>query len=213
MIKASEKLLEKRLELGLSLEKIEKSTKIKADYLSLIENGKFSSLPSISHASGFVKNYAKFLGISEKEIMPLFRREFDAESEYRVLPKSFEEREGFPIRNFKLGNGLFIVVIVLVIFIAYILFQYRYSFINPPLTVYNPQDRSVIVAQQLEVKGKTEPETNIFINKNPATVDRRGNFSKTISVFPGNFVLNIDAVNKFGKKTSKKIIIEIKSGT
>ena len=101
MIKASEKLLEKRIELGLTLEQAEKATKIKSEYLDLIENGKFSSLASASHASGFVKNYAKYLGISAKEIMPLFRREFDSEGEYRVMPKAFEGKDEFPLKSFK----------------------------------------------------------------------------------------------------------------
>lgn len=211
MIKASEKLLEKRIELGLSLDKIEKSTKIKEEYLDLIEKGKFSSLPSGSHISGFVKNYAQYLGIPEKEIMPLFRREFDEKGEYMVLPKSFESKD-IPLRSFKLGNTLFIAGVIFVLFIAYLLFQYRYAFINPPLDVYSPKDRSVIEAAQIEVKGKTEPDTNILINKETVTVEASGTFSKTISVFPGNFVINLEAVNKFGKKTSKKIVVEIKSG-
>lgn len=212
MIKASEKLLEKRTELGSTLENAEKSTKIKAEYLSLIESGKFSSLPSGSHASGFVKNYAKYLGISEKEIMPLFRREFDSEGDYRVMPKAFEGKDEFPIRGFKLSQTLFVAGIVFVLFIAYILFQYRYAFINPPLTILSPKDRSTVATQELEVKGKTEPNTSIYVNKTPVTVDKSGNFTKTISVFPGHFVLNVDAINKFGKKSSEKIIVEIESG-
>jgi cytoskeletal protein RodZ len=212
MIKASEKLLERRKELGLDLDEVEKSTKIKSEYLTLIENGDFGDLPSVSHASGFVKNYAKFLGIAEKEIMPLFRREFNPDSGYRVIPKGFEGREEFPLKRLRLNQTLLLVGIVFVFLIAYVLFQYRYAFINPPLTVYTPKDRSVVATQELEVSGKTEPETNIIINDDPVTVDQSGNFLKTISVFPGNFILNIEAENKFGKKTSKKIIVEIRSG-
>ncbi|OGH02999.1 MAG: hypothetical protein A2798_01045 [Candidatus Levybacteria bacterium RIFCSPHIGHO2_01_FULL_37_17] len=212
MIKASEKLFERRLELDLTLEEVEKSTKIKAEYLDLIDKGMFEELPSASHASGFVKNYANFMGISEKEIMPLFRREYDPEKEYRVLPKGFEGREEFQIKSFKFSQTLLIAGVIFTIFIAYILFQYRYAFIDPPLTIYSPKDRSVIVTQELQVIGKTEPETNVYINKDPVTVDKGGNFSKTIGVFPGNFILNVDAENNFGKKTSKKLIVEIKSG-
>lgn len=212
MIKASEKLFERRQELGLDLDEIEKATKIKAEYLSLIEDGDFGSLPSASHASGFVKNYAKFLGISEKEIMPLFRREFNPEVGYRVIPKGFEGKEGFPLRRFRMNQTLLLIGVVFVFFIAYVLFQYRYAFINPPLTIHSPKDRSVIATQELEVSGKTEPETNISINDEPVTVDQSGNFLKTISVFPGNFILDIEAENRFGKKTSKKIIVEIRPG-
>ena len=64
MIKAGEKLQEARLSKGLTLEDVSKSTKIKISYLEFIENGEYEKLPSVSYAHGFVRNYAKFLGLS-----------------------------------------------------------------------------------------------------------------------------------------------------
>lgn len=210
MLKASQLLKDRRNELEKSLEDVEKATKIKAEYLELIEKGQFKNLPSPSHASGFVKNYAKFLNITENEIMPLFRREFDYQEDFQVLPKSFERKE-FPLKSFKLSQTLLVAGIVFVMFLAYILFQYRYAFINPPLTVTSPEDRSVVSTQILKISGKTEPNINVYVNKDLVTVDDSGHFEKNISVFPGNLVLNIEAVNKFGKKTNKKITVIIKN--
>jgi len=90
MVKASERLKEERIEKGLSLEEVSQSTKIKVVYLDCIEKGEYNKLPSVSHASGFVRNYAKFLGLNEKEVLGLFRREFDSDTAYRVLPKGFK---------------------------------------------------------------------------------------------------------------------------
>lgn len=212
MIKASEKLRDKRIEGGFSIEDVEKATKIKAIYLDSIEKGQFNALPSISHAAGFVKNYANFLNISDKEIMPLFRREFDSSAQYRVLPKGFEAKDEFPLKGFKISQTLLLIGIIAVFLFAYILFQYRYAIINPPLDVYAPKDRAILSTNILEVKGKTEPQASIYINKEPVTVDEDGNFTKTISVFPGNFVLNIEAINKFKKISTVKRVVEIKPG-
>ena len=93
MIKAGERLKEVRLARDLTLEDVEKSTKIKTSYLEFIENGQYDKLPSVSYAQGFVRNYADFLGLPEKEIMAIFRREFDEEKAYRVLPKGFDKKQ------------------------------------------------------------------------------------------------------------------------
>jgi cytoskeletal protein RodZ len=101
MTKAGEKLQTTRLEKGLTLEDVSKGTKIKIDFLKYIEEGEYNKLPSVSYAYGFVRNYAGFLGIPEKEIMPLFKREFDEEKVYRVLPRGFEKTEEFPVSRLK----------------------------------------------------------------------------------------------------------------
>lgn len=210
MVKAGEKLQEARLARGLSLEDISQSTKIKAKYLEYIEKGEYNKLPSVSYASGFVKNYALFLGLAERDIMALFRREFDENTAYRVLPKGFESENEFPISRFKIKQTFIFIILIFVCFIAYIIFQYRYAFINPPLKINSPADRQVITASELKITGTTDPNSTIYINKTVATVDNSGNFTKTISVFPGNFVLDIKAINKFGKETQVRRVIEVK---
>jgi cytoskeletal protein RodZ len=211
MVKAGEKLQEARLAKGLSLEDVSQSTKIKAKYLEYIEKGEYNKLPSVSYASGFVKNYALFLGLLEKDIMALFRREFDEDTAYKVLPKGFESKDQFPLSGFRIRQTFFIIALVFVAFIAYIIFQYRYAFINPPLQINSPKDRQVITASEIQITGSTDPNSTIYINKSVTTVDNNGNFTKTITVFPGNFVLDVKAINKFGKETEVKRTVEVKA--
>ena len=61
MRRVSDLLKEKREEKKLTLKEIEGETKIKKEFLELIEEGNFQALPSESYALGFVKNYAKYL--------------------------------------------------------------------------------------------------------------------------------------------------------
>ena len=75
MRRVSDILREEREKKNLSLEYIEKTTKIRVEYLKAIEEGRFHTLPSESYALGFVKNYASFLGLSRARIVALFRRE------------------------------------------------------------------------------------------------------------------------------------------
>lgn len=213
MTKAGIKLKEKRLEKGLSLEDISKSTKIKQEFLEYIENGTYEKLPSVSYAQGFVRNYAKFLGLNEKEIMAIFRREFEGEKLYRVLPKGFEGQADFPISRFKIGRGTLFLIIGVFIFLGYILFQYRYAVINPPLTIISPKDLSKISSSQITVYGKTDSNAIIYVNSDAVSVDGSGNFQKVINVFPGKTIITVKAINKFQKQTIKKIEVDVASGT
>lgn len=207
MIKAGEKLKEKRLEKGLDLEDVSKSTKIKAEFLEFIENSEYSSLPSVSYAQGFVRNYARFLGLNEKEVMALFRREFDEEKQFRVLPRGFEKQEEFSVSKYKLGRRGLFILLVFVVFIGYILFQYRYAIINPPLKIDSPKEGNTISAAYVKVSGTTDSNATVYVNKDAVVVDQSGSFSKTVNVFPGKITISVKAINKFTRQTEKKINI------
>lgn len=213
MTKAGIKLKEKRLEKGLSLEDVSKSTKIKQEFLEFIENGSYEKLPSVSYAQGFVRNYAKFLGLNEKEIMAIFRREFEGEKLYRVLPKGFEREEEFPISRLKIRRSAFFIILSFLIFLGYIFFQYRYAIINPPLTITSPKNLSVNSSSQITVIGKTDSNATVYVNSDAVSVDENGNFQKVIFVFPGKAIITVRAVNKFLKETTKKIEINVVPGT
>lgn len=210
MLRASEKLKEVRLQKRLTLEDISKNTKIKAEFLEFIENGEYEKLPSVSYAKGFVKNYAKFLGLSEKEIMAIFRREFNEEKTFRVLPGGFEKTEEFELSGFKIRQTAILIFVIFTFFIGYILFQYRYAFINPPLEINSPKNSALIYSSAVKVSGKTDPNSTVYINSDAVSVDQNGNFEKTISVFSGKTTITVKAINKFLKETEKKIEVNVK---
>ena len=211
MVRAGERLQEVRLEKDLSLEEVSENTKIKKSFLEYIEKGEYNKLPSVSYAQGFVRNYAKFLGLSEKEILALFRREFDEDKAYRVLPKGFESKEQFPSAGFKIKYTIVAVILVFSFLLLYIAFQYRYAILNPPLEVISPSQTDRIVSSRLEVSGKTDPNASVYINEALVTVDSNGNFNKTISVFPGKLIIDVKAINKFGRTTEVKRSVELKA--
>lgn len=213
MTKAGEKLQQARLEKGLTLEDVAKSTKIKTEFLSFIEEGEYAKLPSVSYAHGFVRNYAKFLGLPEKEIMAIFRREFDEDKSYKVLPKGFGEGDSFPIARFKLKQTAVLIIVIFLLFICYMLFQYRGAFLNPPLDITSPQNGTLISSSEVTVTGKTDSNATVYIEKNAVSVNRDGNFKKTITVFPGETTITVKVINKFSRETEKKVSIDVKPGS
>jgi cytoskeletal protein RodZ len=62
-------LRETRERLGLTLEEVERGTRIRIHNLEAIERGDFDSLPSSVQARGFLHNYAEFLGLDANPIL------------------------------------------------------------------------------------------------------------------------------------------------
>jgi cytoskeleton protein RodZ len=56
---------------GLTLEDIERETRIRAKYLAAIEADDFKAMPSPAQAKGFLRNYALYLGVDPEPLLPL----------------------------------------------------------------------------------------------------------------------------------------------
>jgi cytoskeletal protein RodZ len=69
MDKIGRKLQETREQLGLSLEEVERSTRIRTHHLQALEEGDLDALPSSVQARGFLGNYADFLGLDVDAIL------------------------------------------------------------------------------------------------------------------------------------------------
>ena len=67
-----EKLRSAREALSLSVQDVEIQTRIRARFIDALEQGNISSLPSITHARGFLRNYAQFLGLPVDEVVDEF---------------------------------------------------------------------------------------------------------------------------------------------
>jgi cytoskeletal protein RodZ len=64
-----EKLRQAREERGISISEVAEQTRISAMYLELIENDDYRTLPGGIFNKGFVKSYAKYVGLDEQEAL------------------------------------------------------------------------------------------------------------------------------------------------
>ncbi|MGD8864163.1 MAG: helix-turn-helix domain-containing protein, partial [Anaerolineales bacterium] len=62
-------LKNRRERLGLTLEEVERSTRIRTNRLEALEAGEFDTLPSEVQLRGFLRNYADFLGLEPEDIL------------------------------------------------------------------------------------------------------------------------------------------------
>lgn len=208
MRKVSDLLREAREEKNLSLDKIERATKIKKEFLEAIECGAFERLPSESNAMGFVKNYAKYLGLSLGNVVPLFRREYSAKKHLSIVPEFRKTQHKFGKKFIFSSKGI-VVVIVAILVGTYVFFQYKSVFFAPALKVESPRNLQVITGNVVEIKGKTDPYATLTINNDEVYVAMDGTFKKSVYEFSGDAKVTVVAKNRFGKETSKVINVKV----
>lgn len=209
MIKVGQRLKEERLRQKLTLDQVAKETRIRLQFLVAIEKGEYQKLPSAAYATGFVKNYSEYLGLPKKEITALFRREFDEEKIYKVLPEGFTRQKEFPVHRIKIQQAVFGVVLILLIIISFLLYQYRFAFLSPPLTVITPKDGEK-VSSEYTISGKSVPNVTIFVNNVEVPVNANGEFMKKVTLLPSDTVITIKARNRLGKETTVQRRVQVK---
>lgn len=79
-------LRERRELLGLPFEEAEKFTNVRAQYLQLLEEGKFGELESSVQARGILYNYANFLNLNGDDIMIQFANALQLQTAARHFP-------------------------------------------------------------------------------------------------------------------------------
>ncbi|MCK5893528.1 MAG: helix-turn-helix domain-containing protein [Endozoicomonadaceae bacterium] len=70
-----ERLVRAREAKGMGVREVAERLKISATYVRELEAGRYESLPGITFARGYLKSYAKLLGLDESKVIELFNAE------------------------------------------------------------------------------------------------------------------------------------------
>lgn len=119
-----ERLRRQREMRGVSLEEISKSTKIGTRSLKAIEDEDFEKLPGGIFNKGFVRAYARFLGLDEEQIVGDFEEAWNAYEDARtpqvlVVPEQEEKKSS--------SGPLWVTVVLLIVITAAAAGWYRYQ--------------------------------------------------------------------------------------
>lgn len=195
---------------GLSIEEIAKTTKIKEEFLLAIEKGDFKALPSSAYAYGFVRNYAKYLGLPVEKSLALYRREYDEKKNVEVLPRGFSNPREYVPPRYRFGRSALLLGFLFAIVAGFLVFQYRAAVFNPGIRINSPKENQEIHSLTVSVRGKTDPASTLLIDNKEVPIDPNGSFQKEITVFPGAGVINFSVENKFGRVTTvqRKILVK-----
>ncbi len=204
-------LKEEREKKFYTLDEIEKATKIRKELLEALEAGEYSKLPPPTFVQGFIKNYGKFLGLSQDKLLAIYRREF---SEIKHPPRILDSfKEPVEKKKFKLtpARALGSVVLSLVIiFFVYLWIEYRFLVSGPFLEVSQPANQTNVASSVVQVIGRTDPEAKVSINNQEVGVDTSGKFSQEIKLVENINNIEIAATSKSGKVTKVERTVFLK---
>jgi cytoskeletal protein RodZ len=194
-----------------TLDEIEKATKIRKELLEALEADNYKRLPPPTFVQGFIKNYGKFLGLDTERLLAIFRREF---SDRKNPPKIMEAwKSPLQTKRFRLTPAKFIsglVIALVLIFFAYLWYEYRFLVGAPFLEVSAPGDQSSVQNGIVRVIGKTEPEIKVDINNQEVQPDQNGNFSQELKISESVTKITVTATSKAGKTAKIERTVFIK---
>lgn len=205
-----EKLKIVRENANVSLNEISKATKVRKVYLEKLEEGKFDELPPDVYVRGFLKSYAKYLGIELSDVMRLYEKEQGIAENIKKLHEPKARRKRFQLPYVTITPNVFAIGIFALLVLAGFVYFYREvgKFSEEPrLVILQPANNVSIDGNTVDITGVTESDSKITINQQPVFVNEKGEFKETISLQQGVNELEIRAVNRFENETIKKINI------
>lgn len=190
----------------LSFKRLEEITKIKATFIESIEKEKWQSLPPFPTVLGFVKSISAPLGINEKMIVAVLKRDYPPKNlNINPKPDISSHFTWSPKLTFAIGIGIVILAIL-----GYLGYQYKRFISSPDLTIDSPKENQVVTGNSVLVFGSTDPDVKLTVNDQAVLIDQNGKFSVAIGVSAATKEVTVDAVSRSGKERviSRKIVVE-----
>lgn len=166
MADIGEQLRKAREEKGLSLEDIEKITKIQYRYLKDLENDEFDKLPGDFYARAFIKQYAQVVGLNGNELLNSLHSDVPEAKPEKYVENSIDNKSEEVRRTTNNKKGLWraylpkaatIIGIFLVIFVIYLV--YSHFFAANPNQQNADQTNNITVSSSSESSSKTSKKT------------------------------------------------------
>lgn len=204
-------LKEEREKKFYSLDEIEKVTKIRKELLSALEDDDWNKLPPPTFVQGFIKNYAKFLGLPQEKLLAVFRRGFEDKKNPPHIMDSFTnplDKRRFRLTPTKVISAL--VLGLVMIFFVYLWLEYNFFAGAPFLEVTQPTNQLTVNSNLIRVSGKTSPEAKVAINNQTVNVNPDGSFSQELSLAESANNIVVTSTSKSGQTSKVERVVFLK---
>jgi len=101
------------------------------------------------------------------------------------------------------------IALVILLIVGYGLFEARKLIEGPVIVIDSPTDGSATSSTGLVIAGSAQNIAFLTINDKPAFTDESGHFQELISPPPGVTVLTVAAVDRFGRRTSRSVEVNV----
>lgn len=201
-----------RKRLKLDLLEVELLIKIRTKYLEALEADNYNSLPADTYTKGFIIRYAKLLKLDENKALAeyLKQRSLLISSEIDCLNPNKSFREIKFIFTPRFFAPILISMVAISLFV-YLGFQINGFAAAPELLISSPENNSVLVKENIEIKGATSQQAEIYINEQKVQVATDGTFVTDYKLLPGINVIQVMSRNKANKEKSLTYTVEYKS--
>jgi len=201
-----------RQEQGISLGSVSDATKISLTTLQCIESGDFAGLSSPAYAKGFIRSYARFLGVDTEKAINLYLKEAHPQSRSNLKDEGPELSNGQKLIKFA-GNerSTYILLggLAFIILGALILGQLRALFAPPSLSITSPIEVNAeysgnltIIEDSFVIEGVTAPQTIVRLNGEALALNPDLTFSSsTIPLGDKGATARLTATNQFGRES------------
>ncbi|MCF7794861.1 helix-turn-helix domain-containing protein [Patescibacteria group bacterium] len=201
-ITLGEKLKNAREKEHLSLERVVKNIGIKKKYLKSLEDNNLKGLPGGLYAKKFIKQYSKYLNLDQDEIdkhIEKLLNHTDSHNNYFSHKKLSKKRFlVFP----KIVRTILIITVVLAC-LLYLGFYFNNLISPPQLKIISPQPNQIINKGFVDIKGETDPETEVYINGSTVLIDDNSYFEKKINLKKGLNKIIIEAKQRYSRTNTK----------
>lgn len=182
---------------GITLEQVEKETRIRMVNLKAIESEDWSQFQSRTYVQGVIKRYGSFLDLDAEKLSAYFRRDYEKRENLKFKKKA--EHTQFTPKN-KLFLQLLIGFIVL-FFGTFFSYQIYLFSVPPSVTILEPTKTTFKREKKFTLKGTAKKETVIMVNGRQAFLDDKNIFTIDIPLTEKENKVKIVATGANGKKT------------
>ncbi|KKU88962.1 MAG: hypothetical protein UY20_C0019G0003 [Candidatus Yanofskybacteria bacterium GW2011_GWA1_48_10] len=99
------------------------------------------------------------------------------------------------------------LIILLILLIAYSLYQARALLVGPRIWIENPRDGDVVEDPLVIMEGQSKNIAWISLNDRQIFTDEEGNWSEKLLISPGLSIMTVKARDRFGRETEKSVRI------
>ncbi len=207
-----EKLQDIRNEFRIPLAEVARQTGIQQKYLEYLERGEYERLPFDVYVRGFVRSYARFLGADESVLLRLYDKERRIRANLKKEEFAPKERQPFRLPSFVLTPRALAVsgaVLLTMGAFFYLYREYRQFTAAPQLVILEPENGVIVPGPSVIVRGRTDPDATLLINRQPVLVEENGDFAEEVRLSPGLNTLSITTINKFDKERSETVTVQM----
>lgn len=200
----SEKLKKARENLGWPLQKAAQSLNVQVKFLEKLEKGEWENLPAEVFLIGFLRRYAKILGLAEEGLIAEFKREFSLAGKLANIKKPENLPSLRRTRVFLTPKilGWIAGVLFFLAILGYLFFQLNHLIGAPGIKNFEPAGDFSTEKSSVLVSGQTKSEAQLTINGGAVYIDRDGKFQQEINLNEGLNTIKVEARNRFGKTTT-----------